>query len=227
MDNLPAWLTLGFSATTLLTLYMFMRVTQYSRRVVIGAILWMFLQAAVALTGFYTVTDVMPPRLLLFAIGPALGLIALVFATQFGRHFIDGLELRWLVLLQAVRILVEIALFLLFTYGQVSVLMTFEGGNWDILSGLSAPLAWWAYRKGYLGGTGLLLWNSLCLFGVLNAVGRAILSSPFPFQQYSFDQPTIAVQFFPYIFLPTFIVPTVLFCHLAIFRKLLTQGEVK
>ena len=129
-----------------------------------------------------------------------------------------------MVLLQSIRILVEISLYLLFLRHQVPALMTFEGGNLDILAGLSAPLIGWLYARARIGKRGLLIWNTLCLLGVLNALTRALLSAPFPFQQFAFHQPTVAILYFPYVLLPAFLVPAVLFCHLATYRKLLSPN---
>jgi hypothetical protein len=98
--------------------------------------------------------------------------------------------------------------------------MTFEAGNVDILVGLTAPLIWWAFSSGKIGRKGLLLWNSLSLLSVLNAFTRAMLSAPFKFQRFAFDQPTIAVLHFPFVLLPAFIVPAAILCHIAVFRKL-------
>jgi hypothetical protein len=63
------------------------------------------------------------------------------------------------------------------------------------------------------------IWNWICLALLLNIVVRAVLSAPSPIQQFAFDQPNIAILHFPFVFLPGFIVPAVLFCHLAIFAK--------
>ncbi len=118
------------------------------------------------------------------------------------------------------RILVELNLFWLYRCHQVPRLLTFEGGNLDILVGLSAPLIWWAYRRGDIGQRGLLIWNAVALLGVLNAVVRALLSAPFRFQQFGFSQPAVAILRFPFVLLPAFLVPTVLLCHFALFRRL-------
>ncbi|MDB6080057.1 MAG: putative transrane protein of unknown function, partial [Akkermansiaceae bacterium] len=47
-----------------------------------------------------------------------------------------------------------------------------------------------------------------------------LLSAPFPFQRLALDQPNVAILSFPFIWLPTFIVPVVLFTHLASIRQL-------
>jgi hypothetical protein len=82
------------------------------------------------------------------------------------------------------------------------------------------PFVWWAFNTGKMGRRGLFIWNALCLLSVLNALGRAMLSAPFRFQRFAFDQPTVAILHFPFVLLPAFIVPAVLLCHFALFRKL-------
>jgi len=219
MSQLPLPMIGFFLLTTLLALFFFSKAVRGSKTAIVGSILWMCVQSAVALSGFYLVTNTLPPRFLLVAVPPLL-LIAGLFATRAGRRFVDAMDLKWCVLLHSIRILVEINLYWLFLHKQVPALMTFEAGNLDILAGLSAPLAWWAFSRGHIGRRGLLIWNSICLLGVLNAFARAILSAPFRFQRLAFDQPTVAVLSFPFVLLPAFIVPAVLLCHFAVFKKL-------
>lgn len=52
---------------------------------------------------------------------------------------------------------------------------------------------------------------------------NALFSTPSPIQQFAFEQPNIAILNFPFSWLPTFIVPLVLFGHLASIRKLLKE----
>lgn len=102
--------------------------------------------------------------------------------------------------------------------------MTFEGSNFDMLSGLSAPVIYYfGYIKKNLNKRIILIWNVICLGLLINIVITAILSSPFPFQQFAFDQPNIAVLYFPFIWLPCCIVPLVLLSHLAAIRQLLKK----
>ena len=56
--------------------------------------------------------------------------------------------------------------------------------------------------------------NILCLFLLLNVVITAFFAFPTPFQKLAFDQPNIAILYFPFNLLPTVIVPMVLFGHL-------------
>jgi len=223
MSNLPFSIIAFFVLTTVLALGGFALAVRGSKIALGLAVAWICAQSAAALSGFYLSTKTLPPHFLL-APAPPLLLIAVVFLTARGRRFVDGMSLKWTVLMHAIRILVEINLYLLFLHKQVPVQMTFEAGNLDILVGLSAPLIWWAFSKGHIGRRGLILWNSLALLSVLNAFVRAILSAPFPFQQFAFDQPTIAILTFPFVLLPAFVVPAVVFCHFATFRKLLASA---
>jgi hypothetical protein len=99
--------------------------------------------------------------------------------------------------------------------------MTFEGRNFDILSGITAPVIYYfVFIKKNMSRKALLLWNFICLGLLFNIVINAILSVPAPFQQFAFEQPAIAIQYFPFIWLPSVIVPLVLLSHLAAIRQL-------
>jgi hypothetical protein len=219
MSHLPLPIIGFFLFTTLFALFLFGKAVRDSKSALIAAILWMCIQSAVALSGFYLAINTLPPRFLAVVVPPLVVIVGL-FVTSAGRRFLDGMDLKWCILLHSVRIFVELNLYWLFLYKQVPVQMTFEAGNLDILVGLTAPLIWWAFSSGRVGKNGLLIWNTLSLLSVLNAFARAMLSAPFKFQQFAFNQPTIAILYFPFVLLPAFIVPAALLCHFAVFRKL-------
>jgi len=52
-----------------------------------------------------------------------------------------------------------------------------------------------------------------------------MLSAPSPIQKIAFEQPNIAILYFPFCWLPTFIVPIVLFSHLVAVRKLVLRTK--
>jgi hypothetical protein len=100
--------------------------------------------------------------------------------------------------------------------------MTFTGRNFDILAGLSAPIvAYFVFTKKLWTTKVILVWNFISLGLLINIVINALLSAPSPFQQFAFNQPNIAILYFPFSWLPTFIVPVVLFCQIASIRQLL------
>ena len=212
-------INLLFLVTVIAAFFALRRATRNATLVTALAATWIALQSAISLSGFYLGTNTLPPRLFLGAMLPPLLAIVLLCATPTGKAFLRALDLKWCVLLQTTRILVELTLFTLFRAGEVPRLLTFEGGNLDILIGLSAPLLWSLFSSGKIGLRGLLLWNSIALLSVLNAVARALLSAPFRFQRFGFDQPTVAILHFPFVLLPAFVVPAVLLCHAGIFSQ--------
>lgn len=220
MEHLPPYISIVFGLTTLLTVWFAWRAAQKSARFLSIIAGWVLIQSCFALTGFYTVTDTMPPRMVLVLLPPVLAILW-VFATERGRAFLDSLDVKMLTWLHVVRVPVELTLLWLFLYGQVPQLMTFEGRNLDIISGLTAPVvAWFGFEKQRLSPKIFLAWNFICLGLLFNIVFYGVLSLPAPFQQFAFEQPNVALLYFPFILLPGLIVPLVLFAHLAAIRKL-------
>lgn len=212
MEHLPIIFSAAFLLTTLLTVWLLYRAAPKSIWLVAA---WLLVQAALALSGFYLTTSGTPPRFALLLVPP----ILLIVITLFRK---GNFDMQKLMLVHIVRIPVELVLYGLFIYHAVPKLMTFEGGNLDILSGLSAAIIYWfGFVKGSISRGWLIAWNVLCLLLLFNIVVRAILSAPFDFQRFGFEQPNVALLYFPFSWLPGFVVPTVLFAHLYTLRQLL------
>lgn len=221
MENLPIYISIVFALTTLITVWFFYKASNNSKQTLILLIAWLLIQAVIAISGFYSVTDTIPPRFLLLVLPPLL-FIAGLFTTTNGKKYIDSLDPTYLTILHIVRIPVEIVLFWLFIHNVVPELMTFEGHNFDILSGITAPLiAYYGFIKMKLSKNVILIWNFVCLALLLNIVFNAAISAPSPIQRFAFEQPNIAVLYFPFIWLPACIVPLVLLSHLASIRQLI------
>ena len=227
MEAVPPYVSIVFILTTFAAIAFLLRAMRRAR---LGSLpsgllffllpLWIFFQAVLAIGGFYQDSSTVPPRLVVFGIWPAVLLIAVYFVF-FRKSFIERLPLQTLTMLHIVRVPVEIVLLWLFFAGQVPRMMTFEGLNFDIVSGILAPVVYWAAFRGGRTRRGLLAaYNILGLFLLVNIVSIAALSLPSPTQQLNFDQPNRAVMFFPYVWLPTIVVPIVLFAHLSSLRKL-------
>lgn len=184
-----------------------------------------FIQAVLSLKGFFLVTDAIPPRLF-FIIGPPLLLIVLAFTTNKGKVFINQIDLKVYTYLHTIRVGVEIVLLSLFIQKLIPQSMTFEGRNFDILSGITAPLiAYFGFHRNRLDKKILLIWNVICLLLVLQVVITGILSAPTPFQKLSFDQPNVAVLYFPIVWLPGIVVPIVIFGHLVALKRLYVSAD--
>ena len=227
--DLPLYIPSVFILATILTYSFFIIAVnkQNSARttfiISLIMLLWLTIQYFLAKNDFYQVTNTLPPRIALLGGPPLLGILFL-FISRRGRKFIDSLPSSILTLLHSVRILVELTLFWLFAYRAVPLIMTFEGRNFDILAGLSAPFVYYfGFVNSKIGKGFMITWNIICLLLLFNIVIIAILSIPTPFQRISFNQPNIAILYFPFNWLPCFVVPAVLFSHLAVLRKLLSS----
>ena len=115
MTAIPIYTSLLFILTTLITVFLFYRASGKKIQVLLVLICAMIIEAAVGITGFFTVTDVMPPRLLILLILP-MALVIFLFSTKNGRNFIDGFDVKQLTILHLTRVLVEIVLFQLFIF---------------------------------------------------------------------------------------------------------------
>ena len=212
-----------FELTVFTTSWLFYIATHKNKKTGWIMLAWLIIQGIVSYAGFYMDASGIPPHFF-FAMFPALLTIALLLILPSGRAFLDGLDLKTLHWLHAIRVPVELVLFALFIEKYIPRLMTFEGRNLDILSGLSAPfIAYFGFRGNLPKKNLLLAWNFICLVLLLNIVANAALSAPFFFQQQAFDQPNIAILYFPYIWLPCFVVPVVFVSHIAAIRQLMKK----
>ena len=219
MDS-NTFINLIFGTTTLFTVWFFYRASSRSLLPVLILFGWIILQSVLAAKGFYLVTETLPPRMALVLV-PAMIMILLLLITAKGKKFTAGLDIKWLTLLHVVRLPVEIGLYLLFLQKQVPELMTFEGRNFDILAGISAPFIWFfMFVKKVISKKVLLTWNIICLALLMNILINAALSIPGPLQQFGLDQPNFGILYFPVILLPALIVPLVLFSHLVCIAQL-------
>jgi hypothetical protein len=223
MLSLPVYIGVSFSITTLICIFFFFRACNFNRKAMVVILAWTLLQGIIGISGFYSDTSVLPPRFLL-AVLPALIGIVLMFITANGRVFLETLDQKWLTILHVVRVPVEIVLYWLFLNHTLPKIMTFEGWNLDIISGISALLVFYfGYIAKKLGPWILLIWNFIGLGLLLNIVIIAILSAPFPFQKFGFEQPNIAVLYFPFNWLPAVVVPLVLFSHLVCIKQIMAS----
>ncbi len=222
LSNLPAYITIVFIFTTLLTLWFLWKASHsYSAMIIIAT--WLIIQGILAYAGFYKNSMSTPPRFAL-AVLPPLILIILVLTTKQGNIFIRRLTLKKIHLLHIVRIPVEFCLYWLSLHKAVPDLMTFAGNNMDIAVGITAPVLyftcfkWREVRSKNL----LLAWNIIGLVFLGSIMVNGLLSAPTIFQSQAFEQPNIAVMYFPFVWLPCFIVMAVLFSHLVMIKRLLT-----
>ena len=158
-----------------------------------------------------------PPRLLALV---GVAFVGTYFASYFPAvsKLIESPGLVWLIGLQVFRVGVEIFLYLGYRAGFVPVQMTLEGRNWDVLTGLTAlPIAW-LVAKGRAPKWLIYAWNTMGLALLLNVMTVAVLSMPTPLRHFQNEPANTFVAYFPYVWLPTYLVPVAWMSHLLIFR---------
>lgn len=229
IEGLPIYISIVFGLTTMVTFVLFYRAIKKSilskkaNIIGIGMILWLVFQMVLSFNLFYidTIGDV-PPALPFLGFLPTFVLMVILFNTKRGKMFIDSLPLAQLTMISIIRIPVEMVLFWLFINNAIPELLTFEGRNFDILAGISAPIiVYFGFVKGKWSKKVILGWNIVCLLLLINIVLMALFSFPTAFQQLAYDQPNTGILYFPFFWLPSFIVPIVFFTHFVSIRQLI------
>ena len=227
----PLWLVVLFLGTMLLAVGLLLHLCYRANLWLLPPTLllacWLLLQSALAHIGFYASLYVLPPRLLLFGVVPPLLGMALLLLVPSGRYLLARFRLEDLTRVSIVRMPVELCLYGLALHHLVPDLITFADRNLDLAAGLTAPLATYWFRTQLMGRRLLLVWHLGALGLLLNVVVLAALSLPTPWQQLEFGQPNVAMLRWPFVWLPTFIVPLVLFSHVAALRQLLVPEPRK
>ena len=118
---------------------------------------WTLFISILGLTGFLRDFSIFPPRIMIVLVIPLIAMVAITFSKT-GTAILEFVPAKTIVLLQVFRVFVEILLWSMFLQNILPVQMSFEGRNFDVLSGLTAPLV--AYRL-VNNRVALFIWNIL------------------------------------------------------------------
>lgn len=217
ITDLPIYVYLTFGLALIYVLVLFYFASNKNNKFLIGIILWAILQSVLAIMGFHDNSMTTPPRftIILFP------MFAIVLSSLFSKkmkNWLTSFNLKLLTYLHTVRVLVELVLLWLFIGSYAPELMTFEGRNFDIIAGITAPaVAYFAFRNNQVNKKLLWTWNIASLMLLMFILVNAVFSMPTILQVFAFDQPAVGVMKFPFILLPVVIVPLVLLSHVASF----------
>lgn len=185
----------------------------------ITVLVWSITVAVIALTGFARKFELFPFNIAPLLFIPLIGIVWITFSAG-TKQILRQVPVRVLTLLQVFRVFVEILLWMLFLQNLLPVQMTFEGRNFDIIAGVTAPLVAYFFLENK---KFMIAWNLFSLALLINIVTIAILSMPTLLQVF-FNEPTnTIVTTFPFIFLPTFLVPLAYGLHFLSLRKLMMK----
>lgn len=221
--NVPNSISIAFAIITFTTVFIFFIATRKNKKALIIISAVMLVHAVLSYLNFYSMQPLVFWKVPLVVAPSFLMLFYTTFSKR-GQSLVGSIDIGKLTLLHTIRILVEVILFLLFTHETIPVEMTFEGRNIDILAGITAPIVYYfTFVKNKIGPKGLLAWNILCLLLLINIIITSVLSFELPFQQLGFEQPNRAILFFPFVWLPSVVVPIVFFSHLVAIKRLLSK----
>lgn len=184
----------------------------------LGLVLWLSLTAALSVNGVFEHWESRPPRLFLLP-AAAMTSFILLSRTRALREVLAATPPTWLLLVQAFRVPVELILFALFTAGRAPAQITFEGRNFDILVGLTAPLMAWLVHRARVSPAVVVAWNVLGLGVLLNTIGVVATSVPGPLHGDWPGAPLTVVATWPMVWLPAFLAPLALFLHMNSLRQ--------
>jgi hypothetical protein len=103
--------------------------------------------------------------------------------------------------------------------------VTFEGLNYDILVGATAPVIGWLFMKNKLGLNATLIWNIVGMM-ILALTGYAFISSYF-FPEFAETIDKIHFVSFPFVLLPAVLLPIAIFLHIFSIRQILIKKNEK
>jgi hypothetical protein len=154
-------------------------------------------------------------------LAPVFAFVAVVLVrSPVGRALALSIPLPLIIGLQTFRVGVELMIHKLWELGTVPMLLTLNGGNVEILVGVSAPAVAWISRKGPAGRRLTLIWSAFGLLSLINVASRAVLTSPGLLQWIHSEVPNLAMGVFPFTYIPGFMAPLAVMLHVLAFKAL-------
>ena len=189
------------------------------RSAILVAVAWLGVTGGAAATGYLAHFDRLPPPLMAL-VGATLVTTTTLALTGFGARMAAGLSVPMLVGFQAFRLPLEILLHRLGVENAIPPQMTWDGMNFDVVTGVTAIAVAALAAAGRAPRWLLLAWNALGLVLLWVIVTVAILSTPVPFRVFLNDPANTIITRAPWVWLPTVLVQAAWFGHLVLARRL-------
>ncbi len=174
---------------------------------------WLVYVSAISVTGIFTATS-LPPRIPLLLVFPAFLFFIYFFTNRKFKPIIENTPHAWPVYFQSFRVIVELLIWWEFTKGIVPQSATFEGHNFDILIGLTAPLvAFFTFIRPRIGKFLFILWN-IAGFATLAVVVFILMRHSYFINPANLSILTKGFGDFPYTFLAGLFMPLAVFMHI-------------
>lgn len=186
---------------------------------------WAALLLLISYNGFFADFKNFPPRPVLALLIP-IPFVFIIAFSKTGTEILRAIPPHWLVFMQSFRIAVELLLLIAFINGLLPVQMTFEGRNFDIVSGiLGLPVGYLLAKGKALAPKLAIAYNIFSLLLLINILVIAVLSMPTPFRYFMNEPANTLVAEFPFILLPGVLVPIAYSMSIFSLRQLLVLGK--
>jgi hypothetical protein len=192
------------------------------RAAVLGALgAWFALVLAIGATGALSPARGGAPGLGLAVILPVAALVWAYFALSSVRNAMAATPLPALIALHAIRVL-GLSFIVLYAEGRLPAPFAPSAGWGDVFIGVTAlPIAWTVMRFGESVRPLVFAWNVIGIADLVNAIALGALSAPGPLQVFSGPPDSSPMTSLPWLIIPGFLVPCLLFLHVVILARLL------
>ena len=193
------------------------------KRFIVILVVWAVVSAALSLSGFLGDFSSFPPKMMLVLVIPMILVIIFTFSTR-SDIYLKKIPAKWIVNMQSFRVVVELFLWWAFIDQLIPEQMTFEGRNFDILAGLTAPLvaALWLRPSGHK-PVPVIIWNCLGLLLLFNILVIAVLSMPTPMRYFTNEPANTLVATFPWVWLPGLLVILAFALHILSIKQMFME----
>lgn len=177
---------------------------------------WALVAAALALSGALPRYDLRPPPFAILFVGSLVVALALGLS-RIGAQIAATVPVAWLIGAQVFRLPLELAMHWGSFTGIVPHALTFDGYNFDVLTGASAlPVAWLVARGNIRLAWG---WSMLGFAALTSIVIVALLGSPF-LRFFGESEVNTWVAYFPYCEVPAMLVVFAMASQICVIRAL-------
>ena len=190
-------------------------------------VIWIGVLTILSSNGFFSDFSKLPPGPALAMLIP-LPIIGIVTFSKKGTQLLQTVPSHWLVFMQSFRIIVELLLLFAFMAGKLPVQMTFEGRNFDVITGvLALPIGYLLAKRKTYASKLAIAFNIIGVLLLLNILVIAVLSMPTAIRYFMNEPSNTLVGQFPFILLPGVLVPIAYTMHIFSLRQLfLKQNKI-
>jgi hypothetical protein len=182
--------------------------------------IWLVYIGVLSFAGVVADPDRRPPGITFIVLPTILFIAVALVRGALGTRIAAGVPVALLIGAQVYRIGVELFLHRAWQDGLAPRMITYEGANFDILIGVSAPIVAWTVWQGRLAPRWAIFWNVAGLLMLVNVIARSAMTAPGPLLAIQAEVPNLVLGTFPYTFIPGFFAPLAIALHVLSIRAL-------